>query len=69
MRRSGSVLLLFIIAALLAGCVYDPYTGTYYPCCSYYGYPYQYPYPPYYQYPPGYTYQPALQPPPPPGRP
>ena len=33
------------VAALLAGCVYDPYTGGYYPCCSY---PHPYAYPPYY---------------------
>jgi hypothetical protein len=35
-------------ASLLAGCVYDPYTGTLQPCCGPYGYGYGYGY----QYPP-----------------
>jgi hypothetical protein len=48
------------VAALLGGCVYDPYTGGYYPCCAY---PYQ-PHPYYY---PGYGYpaQPGYGQPPP----
>jgi hypothetical protein len=52
---------------LLGGCVYDPYTGTYYPCCTYpapYGYAPYYPYPyppPQYGYPPPAGY-PAAQP-------
>ena len=50
-------------AALLGGCVYDPYTGAMVPCCGYYGYPYGYRYPaPYgpYGYPPApYGGQPA----------
>jgi len=48
---------------LLGGCVYDPYTGSYYPCCTYpapYAYvpynPYRYPSAPYgYPPPPGYS--------------
>jgi hypothetical protein len=32
-------------AVLLGGCVYDPYTGSYEPCCAYPG-PYAYSYPP-----------------------
>jgi hypothetical protein len=55
MRRLGAVLALAGAAALLSGCVYDPYTGAYYPCCSYYGNPYyRYP-PPYYPPPQGYS--------------
>jgi hypothetical protein len=54
MRRLGAVVVLAGAAALLSGCVYDPYTGSYYPCCSYYGNPY-YRYPPaYYPPPQGY---------------
>lgn len=57
-------------AALVAGCVYDPYTGTYVPCCANYGYPYPYPppvyaYPPYGPYPPGYGGPPPNGGPPP----
>ena len=40
MRRIAGLLALTLTAALLVGCVYDPYTGTYAPCCGYYGYPY-----------------------------
>lgn len=46
---------LVLATGVLAGCVYDPYTGTYVPCCGYYGYPY-YGYPSYYRYPPPYYY-------------
>lgn|SRR5579872_3843653 len=56
MKRFVTILALSGAAALLAGCVYDPYTGTYIPCCAYYGNPY-YRYPaPYapYGYPPQY---------------
>jgi hypothetical protein len=54
MRRLGAVVALAGATALLSGCAYDPYTGTYYPCCSYYGNPYYgYP-PPYYPPPQGY---------------
>ena len=63
MRRLGAVVALAGAATLLSGCVYDPYTGTYYPCCSYYGYPY-YRYPPPY-YPPPQGYPPGA----PPGQP
>ena len=56
MRRMTALLAL-AAASLLPGCVYDPYTGTYLPCCSYYGYPYGYRYPPPYYYP--YGYQPG----------
>ncbi len=49
-----------LATGVLTGCVYDPYTGTYAPCCGYYGYPY-YGYP-YYRYPPPYNYAPQLAP-------
>src|SRR5215472_12702645 len=52
MRRMTALLALAAVS-LLPGCVYDPYTGTYLPCCSYYGYPYGYRYPPPYYYPYG----------------
>ena len=56
MQRIPALLALMLTAALLAGCVYDPYTGTYVPCCGYYGYPYyRYPYYPYYRYPQPYA--------------
>ncbi len=57
MQRIAWLLALTLTAALLAGCVYDPYTGTYRPCCGYYGY-YGYPYYRYpsYRYPPYYPY-------------
>ncbi len=44
---------LTLTAALLVGCAYDPYTGTYVPCCGYYGSPYYGN--PYYRYPPPYA--------------
>jgi hypothetical protein len=48
--RLRTILALAGVAAILGGCVYDPYTGTYVPCCNYYGYPYGYAYPrPYYR--------------------
>jgi hypothetical protein len=48
--RLRTILALAGVAAVLGGCVYDPYTGTYVPCCNYYGYPYGYAYPrPYYR--------------------
>jgi hypothetical protein len=55
MQRTSALRWLPAIALLLAGCVYDPYTGTYQPCCGWYGYPYYgyYGYP-YYRYPPPY---------------
>jgi hypothetical protein len=60
-------------AFLLTGCVYNPYTGTWQPCCGYYGY-YGYPYYgyPYYQYPPyypGYGYSSGQYATPPPAQP
>jgi hypothetical protein len=68
MRRIAALLALTLVASVLAGCVYDPYTGTWVPCCNYYGNPYyRYPYyrypPPYYPYgyPPG-PYMPPPQP-------
>jgi hypothetical protein len=65
MRRTGAVLALAGAAALLSGCVYDPYTGGYYPCCNYYGYPYyRYPPPVNYPPPPNYGPGPASGPPP-----
>lgn len=63
-RRGVTWALLLTTATMLGGCVYDPYTGGYYPCCS--GYPYQPP-PPYY----GYQRYPGTPPAyyPPPGQP
>jgi hypothetical protein len=81
MPRIAAPLVLSLAASVLAGCVYDPYTGTYWPCCTYYGYPY-YRYPPAYygygypygsdmappQIPPGANFNPSAgQPPPSPG--
>ena len=67
MQRIAGLLALSLTAALLAGCAYDPYTGTYAPCCGYYGYPYYGN--PYYRYPPpyapyGYPSGPYVAPPP-----
>jgi hypothetical protein len=53
MRRVAGLMALALSAILPAGCVYNPYTGTYVACCGYYGYPY-YRYP-YYRYPPAYA--------------
>jgi hypothetical protein len=53
MRRLVGLLVLTLTAALLAGCAYDPYTGTYVPCCGYYGSPYYRS--PYYGYPRPYA--------------
>ncbi len=53
MRRSAVIVALAGLAALLGGCVYDPYTGGYYPCCSYGNPAYRYP-PAYYPPPQGY---------------
>ena len=51
-RRCGALAMLLGLAVTLGGCVYDPYTGGYYPCCTY---PYQ-PYAaPYYYGTPGYS--------------
>jgi hypothetical protein len=64
MRQGTAILVLVGAAALLAGCVYDPYTGAMVPCCNYYGYPY-YRYPaPYspYGYPSPYGAPQAAQP-------
>jgi|SRR6478672_13129994 hypothetical protein len=52
MRRITALLALTLAASALAGCVYDPYSGTWVPCCNYYGYPYYGS--PYYRYPPPY---------------
>jgi len=63
LRRSFSVILLLVGAGIIEGCVYDPYTGTYVPCCTYYrpwGYPP--PPPPAYGY-PGYYARPPAPPP------
>ncbi|MEJ0015958.1 MAG: hypothetical protein WDN25_05230 [Acetobacteraceae bacterium] len=57
MRRLGTLLVLTLATPLIAGCVYDPYTGTYVPCCSYYS-GYRYPMPYYPPYPPPVQYQP-----------
>ena len=53
MQRIAGLLALSLTAAFLAGCAYDPYTGTYAPCCGYYGNPYYGN--PYYRYPPPYA--------------
>ena len=53
MQRIAGLLALTLTAALLVGCVYNPYTGTYAPCCGYYGNPYYGN--PYYRYPPPYA--------------
>ncbi len=58
MIRSGAAVLLVAATGLLAGCVYDPYTGSYYPCCSYPSYGYGPVYPPAYGY-PAYPYPPS----------
>jgi hypothetical protein len=69
MRRCGGLAVLLGLAAMLTGCVYDPYTGGYYPCCAYPYSPYAAPY--YgargYGYPPpsGYQPPPGYQPGPP----
>jgi hypothetical protein len=68
MRRNAALLALTLAASVLAGCVYDPYSGTWVPCCNYYGYPY-YRNPYYYRYPPpyypyGYPSGPYMTPPP-----
>ena len=57
LRRILVAALLVGIGAL-GGCVYDPYTGAYVPCCGYYGYPYY----GYYRYPPPYYYGPQSAP-------
>jgi hypothetical protein len=51
---------LLLATVVLGACVYNPYTGSYVPCCGYYGYPY-YGYP-YYRYPPPYNYAPQSAP-------
>lgn len=62
MRRVAATLALIAATVLLGGCVYDPYTGAWLPCCGYYGYPYAYRYPsPYYPY--GYPAGPYGAPP------
>jgi len=72
MGRYAAIAALAGVAALLGGCVYDPYTGAYYPCCSY-PYGYYRPPPPYYPPPPGYPsgspgYSPGQYGGPPPGQ-
>jgi hypothetical protein len=62
--RALTMILLVIGAGVLEGCVYDPYTGTYVPCCAYPAYYYPYPY--YYGRPPP---PPRRPPPPAPGQP
>jgi hypothetical protein len=51
-RLAARVLLLLAAAGMLSACAYDPYTGTYVPCCAYpyYGYYGSYGYPAYYRY-------------------
>ncbi|HVC61556.1 MAG TPA: hypothetical protein VND19_14485 [Acetobacteraceae bacterium] len=62
MRRCGGLAVLLGLSAALAGCVYDPYTGGYYPCCAYPYHPYAVPYD---RYPAcGYPAQPGYPPPP-----
>jgi hypothetical protein len=59
-RRMLAMALILGAGVALSGCVYNPYTGTFVPCCGYYGYPY-YGYP-YYRYPPPYYYGPQSAP-------
>jgi hypothetical protein len=54
MQRIAAVFALVVAGTLLAGCVYNPYTGTYMPCCGYYGYSGYYGNP-YYRYPGPYS--------------
>ena len=35
-RRALAAILLIVAAGVLQGCVYNPYTGTYTPCCAAY---------------------------------
>ena len=49
LRKAVGALVVLIGLAALQGCAYDPYTGTYAPCCAYSAYP---GYPAY----PGYGY-------------
>lgn len=44
MKMVGRVMFLVIAVGMLQGCAYDPYTGTYVPCCAYPAYA---PYPAY----------------------
>lgn len=44
----GLVVPIALMASVLSGCAYDPYTGSYYPAI--YGYPYGYGYYPGYAY-------------------
>ncbi len=71
MRQIAAIFALALCVSLLTGCVYDPYTGSWQPCCSYYGYPYPYPYG--YRYPPPYYapygYRPGPYGAPPPAQP
>lgn len=56
-RRILTAAALIAGAAMLEGCAYNPYTGTYDPCCAYPAYGYGYGYPAYngYAY-PAYAY-------------
>lgn len=47
LKKMAAAMVLAIGAGVLAGCVYDPRTGTYVPCCAYPAYP-AYPYGYYY---------------------
>ncbi len=51
MQRIAAAFALVIAGTLLSGCVYNPYTGTFMPCCGYYGYYGN----PYYRYPGPYS--------------
>lgn len=44
-KKIATALLLVAGMGALQGCAYDPYTGTYVPCCAYPAYGYGY-YPP-----------------------
>ncbi len=42
LKTVGAAVVLIVAVATLQGCAYDPYTGTYVPCCvfpAYSGYP------------------------------
>jgi hypothetical protein len=38
-KKIAATIALIAAVAALQGCAYDPYTGTYVPCCAYPAYP------------------------------
>ena len=39
LKKMAAMALLLVAVGALQGCAYDPYTGTYVPCCAYPAYP------------------------------